>query len=43
MSKLRKKMIAQMELGNYSESTIKLYVHAVEQLSLHHHSCPSKH
>lgn len=31
-----------MELGNYSESTIKLYVHAVAQLSLHHHLCPSK-
>ena len=42
MSKLRKKMIAQMERGNYSSSTIKSYVQAVKQLSLYYQSCPSK-
>ena len=42
MSKLRNKMIAQMERGNYSASTINSYVQAVGQLALHYNCCPSK-
>ena len=42
MSKLRKKMIALMELQNYSDSTIASYVHSVEALALHYGLCPSK-
>lgn len=42
MSKLRKKMIALMELENYSASTIGSYVHSVEALAVHYQLCPTK-
>ncbi len=42
MSKLRKKMISMMERENYSQSTIKIYVHAVKNLALYHGLCPSE-
>lgn len=41
MSKLRKKMVAQMERANYSTSTINSYVYAVQCLALHYGACPS--